>query len=200
MEFFAGAARASLAMKSAGYTGAKLDILYFKGPGTNYYDLLTDSGMASGAPRLEPCHVYKGFMLKPAKKSVSASLRVAIACILKISDESVCYFGLKCSSFSIVNRGTSKRTPCTPSGDECMKSVVESNTLAARTGCVSPQVEFGWSFLSCHARGQYYSYCFQQSRDQLGCWNSQPIRPWNGLGASEVYWAACRQGHPHDRQ
>ena len=50
IEFFAGRAQATLAMRAAGYKAAKLDYLYYKGSKKsrkNYYDLLTAGGFAS---------------------------------------------------------------------------------------------------------------------------------------------------------
>ena len=44
----------------------------------------------------------------------------------------VSHFGLKCSSFSPVNAGTSGRTPCTPYGNFHYTSVLEGNCLASR--------------------------------------------------------------------
>ena len=49
VEFFAGKARATACMRSAGLNAAKLDYIYFgngKGTGNNYYDILTDAGFA----------------------------------------------------------------------------------------------------------------------------------------------------------
>ena len=42
------------------------------------------------------------------------------------------HFGLKCSSFSTVNIGTSGRMPCTPYGNLDYQSVRDGNTLASR--------------------------------------------------------------------
>ena len=51
IEFYAGKARATLAMKQAGLKAARLDYMYFKqydlGGGNNYFDILTDAGFAS---------------------------------------------------------------------------------------------------------------------------------------------------------
>ena len=49
IEFFAGTARATQCMRSAGLNAAKFDYLYFadkKRSGNNYYDILTDAGFA----------------------------------------------------------------------------------------------------------------------------------------------------------
>lgn len=46
IEFFSGRARATLAQRAAGYVSARLDIEYFGGSRNNYYDILTDAGMA----------------------------------------------------------------------------------------------------------------------------------------------------------
>lgn len=42
------------------------------------------------------------------------------------------WFGIKCSSFTGVNRGTSKRSASNSTGDTAMPSVVESNGLLER--------------------------------------------------------------------
>ena len=44
----------------------------------------------------------------------------------------VAHFGLKCSTFSTMNCGTSGRTPCTPCGNWEFPSVLEGNLLASR--------------------------------------------------------------------
>lgn len=44
----------------------------------------------------------------------------------------LCHFGLKCSSFTCVNTGTSARSACTPLGNMAYKSVREANMLASR--------------------------------------------------------------------
>ena len=47
IEFFAGKARATLCMKSAGLRSARLDYMYHDGgDGNNYFNILSDSGMA----------------------------------------------------------------------------------------------------------------------------------------------------------
>lgn len=62
------------------------------------------------------------------------SLRVAISTIL-MGDHVhgwVCHFGLKCSSWTTMNCGTSGRSPCTALGNLLYKSVREGNLLASR--------------------------------------------------------------------
>ena len=60
--------------------------------------------------------------------------RLAISTILLGDHESgwVAHFGLKCSSFTTMNCGTSGRSPCTPCGNLGFTSVQEGNTLASR--------------------------------------------------------------------
>ena len=60
--------------------------------------------------------------------------RLAIATIL-LGDQAagwLCHFGLKCSSFTPVNAGTSGRSPCCAIGNIHYKSVLEGNCLASR--------------------------------------------------------------------
>lgn len=61
-------------------------------------------------------------------------LRLAIATILMgdCRDGWVCHFGLKCSSWTTMNCGTSGRTACTAIGNIFYKSVREGNLLASR--------------------------------------------------------------------
>ena len=54
VEFFAGHARATLAMRAAGFRCARLDLNYFPkgldcGYGSNYFDILSTSGFACKA-------------------------------------------------------------------------------------------------------------------------------------------------------
>ena len=61
-------------------------------------------------------------------------LRTAIATVLRGDSINgwLCHFGLKCSSFTCVNVGTSGRSACTPWGNLMYKSVQEANQLASR--------------------------------------------------------------------
>lgn len=45
------------------------------------------------------------------------------------------HFGLKCSSWTAVNSGTSGRTICTPIGNTLYESVVNGNCLAKQDPC-----------------------------------------------------------------
>ena len=52
-------------------------------------------------------------------------------------DELVAHFGLKCSSWTPVNCGTSSRSPCSSIGNLDYGSVKEANMLASRwLGCM----------------------------------------------------------------
>ena len=51
----------------------------------------------------------------------------------------VAHFGLKCSTFSTMNCGTSGRTPCTPCGNWEFPSVLEGNLLASR--CLGTELQ-----------------------------------------------------------
>ncbi len=60
--------------------------------------------------------------------------RLCIAAILKSrAGGCVILLGMKCSSWTVVNMGTSKRCPCCPAGDQTKLSVKQANTMAART-------------------------------------------------------------------
>ena len=62
----------------------------------------------------------------------SRLLRLGIHTILCCQSRFLATFALKCSSWCAVNRGTSKRTPCTSLGFEEYESVSTSNTMASR--------------------------------------------------------------------
>lgn len=110
IEFFAGRARATLSMKAAGYRCARLDVAYFPkqvdlGMNTNYFDILSTSGFATCI----------GVLLS----GKSGDLLVLL--------------GMKCSSWSRVNIGTSLRSICCPAGDLSKLNVTMANCMAART-------------------------------------------------------------------
>ena len=60
-------------------------------------------------------------------------LSLALVFILKArTSDFISWFGIKCSSFTGVNRGTSKRSASNSTGDSNMPSVRESNALLER--------------------------------------------------------------------
>ena len=63
-----------------------------------------------------------------------AVLRLALVFILKQkTSDCISWFAIKCSSFTGVNRGTSKRSACNSIGDPSVYSVGMSNALLERT-------------------------------------------------------------------
>ena len=63
-----------------------------------------------------------------------AVLRLALVFILKQkTSDCIAWFAIKCSSFTGVNRGTSKRSACNSIGDRSVYSVGMSNALLERT-------------------------------------------------------------------
>lgn len=107
VELFAGEAWVSRVMRAGGHPTASLDInIGAPLPNKqNAYDLLTDSG----------------FLL-------------ALVTVLNIKmDQSLVVIGLLCSSFVAINRGTNRRFPFAPLGDERMSGVQEGNCLTSRT-------------------------------------------------------------------
>ena len=61
--------------------------------------------------------------------------RLAILALLRcVAHDFACHFGIKCSSFSKVNRGTSRRSACDPIGFCEYHSVRIGNILLERTG------------------------------------------------------------------
>ena len=132
------------------YRTAKLDIEYMtaKPNEMNPMDLLSDAGM--GFLRQSKQYMFIRYLylvleiiLYPKWDYLDAlSLvgpqsshpRLAVSTVL-LGDHIngfVSHFGLKCSSFSPVNVGTSGRTPCTPYGNFHYTSVLEGNCLASR--------------------------------------------------------------------
>ena len=60
-------------------------------------------------------------------------IRLCIATMLRArAGECVILLGMKCSSWTVVNQGTSKRAPCCPAGDTTKVSVRMANCMAAR--------------------------------------------------------------------
>ena len=51
-----------------------------------------------------------------------------------VEDDVICWFGVKCSSSTTINMGTSRRSFLLPEGDESKPSVRDSNCLVARWG------------------------------------------------------------------
>lgn len=60
--------------------------------------------------------------------------RTAVATVLQADyiNGFVSHFGLKCSSFTAVNSGTSSRSPCCAFGNDEYQSVRDANQLASR--------------------------------------------------------------------
>ena len=59
-----------------------------------------------------------------------------------VQGKCVVWFGLLCSSFTLMNMGYSKRSYLVPLGNTAQRSVAESNTLASRTDLNCPQTLF----------------------------------------------------------
>lgn len=141
IEFYSGRARATLCMKAAGLRAARLDYMYFNGEGNNYYNILTDGGFA---------FLGKEILANPSKPNsatlfnmlyvhlawvhgLTCHIRLCIATMLRArAGECVILLGMKCSSWTVVNQGTSRRAPCCPSGDTTKASVKMANCMAAR--------------------------------------------------------------------
>ena len=123
------------------------------------------------------------------KTHTDCGLRVAIGCILKaVTGEHVCLFGMKCSSWSIVNRGTSMRSPCTPSGFDTYASVKCANTLASRTAVPNgfPPTSLFVGKKPCTPEGPYASSYFAASAVEPSSWSSPTNQPYNGFAVSGI--------------
>ena len=84
--------------------------------------------------------LFKGTVLLYGKTSkymftwLVLQLSFAIITILRgHPDGFLCHFGIKCSSWSTVNVGTSSRSFCTPVGNTLFRSVRTANTMASRS-------------------------------------------------------------------
>ena len=143
IEFYSGYARTSLCMKAAGLRTAKCDFKYHYGGGNNYYDILTPAGFASltqpfMSNRHQSLNILKHietFCLVYVQSHWFSPIvpRLCIALVLKgRTDEVLVLLGMKCSSFSIVNLGTSQRAICCPWGDWTKPSVKAANLMASR--------------------------------------------------------------------
>lgn len=99
---------------------------------SNFMDLTHASGFL-----LLTCHgTYCKIQLVNWRGQISpmADLRLATLFMLRgIPDDFGSHFGLKCSSFTKMNVGTSCRSAATPIGFEGYKSVVVGNTLLERS-------------------------------------------------------------------
>ena len=139
MEFFAGAGRATKSFSFGGYSTARLDIMYMKSRGgaQNPMDLTSDAGLANLNTMLVSCTfcVYVQPLFQQMRDwATKGKPRTAIATILRgnVKDGWVCHFGLKCSSWTQINSGTSNRSPCCAIGNLAFTSVLEANMLASR--------------------------------------------------------------------
>ena len=56
------------------------------------------------------------------------------ALLQTVEDDVIAHFGVKCSSSTAINTGTSRRSFLLPLGDVSKKSVVDSNCLVSRLG------------------------------------------------------------------
>ena len=64
-------------------------------------------------------------------------IRLACLCLLRCrADDFMVVIGIKCASFSKMNRGTSQRAECCSVGQAAHRSVAEANCLLERPGFV----------------------------------------------------------------
>ncbi|CAE7261921.1 unnamed protein product [Symbiodinium sp. CCMP2592] len=109
LEFFAGTALCTAHVRARGNPGCRFDIQYHEERAhlgnSDFMDMNSVSGFVLGIIYLLRCRA-SGF---------------------------VAWFGIKCSSWSSMNRGTSKRCPCSSVGDPTKPSVIEANMMLERT-------------------------------------------------------------------
>lgn len=107
LEFFAGHAACTAWVRLRGFRGCKFDLKYAdkaNGHSSNYMDINSHSGFV-----LAIIFLLKG---RPANF--------------------IAWFGIKCSSWTRINVGTSSRSACCSSGDTSQASVMDSNRMLER--------------------------------------------------------------------
>ena len=124
-------------------------------------------------------HVWRAYNLPPC-------LRLVILCILRgKQDDFACHFGIKCSSFSKMNVGTSMRSPHASMGYGAYPSVSNANTLLERTLCSSyPEIFIkmectnttllSWQDLLAHHPGDRPRRLLDA---RAACWFRSPVLP-----------------------
>ena len=130
LEFYAGKAACTAAMRRAGFTAARFDKLYFREGKSNYHDLLHPAGFV---PLSLKC------VFRALSRPVSRSPRLAIVYIMKgRRGHFLTWFGIKCSTWVAINSGTSRRSICASMGDTSIPSVAEGNKMLERTPKLNP--------------------------------------------------------------
>ena len=90
------------------------------------------------------------FNTKYISKTTSSmpQIRLAISTMLRARSGDCCILlGMKCSSWCVVNQGTSKRAPCCPLGNLLQPTVREANCMAARKLTYSLDCTHGYLIL-----------------------------------------------------
>ena len=67
---------------------------------------------------------------------------LAIVFILKLVPNALVHFGIKCSSFCAVNKGTSGRAPCASSGYLKHASVAMANLMLERSASLVCRIQY----------------------------------------------------------
>lgn len=135
IEFFAGKGELSRTQKLSGKSAVRLDLEYMDAnhKGRNVMNILTPEGMAF----LDYIIEISSFILHQSHLHCAhpnLQLRLAIRCILRGDPTGfLCHFGLKCSTWSTVNVGTSCRSERSSLGNCDHESVRSGNAMASRT-------------------------------------------------------------------
>ena len=154
IEFFAGKAEATRMMRKAGLVGLRLDLLYNEDVPSgkqNFMDICTAAGFAFlGSMSVVHAVVQRAACLEHACITAAVviprqwgclavfivvlpHLRLGIASILLCKeDKFLVHFGLKCSTWTAVNQGTSSRCCCAATGNTEYESVRQGNLMGAR--------------------------------------------------------------------
>lgn len=147
VEFFAGLGNLTTMMRASQYRSFRFDIEdHQQKPhrSSNFMDLTHASGFGFlGFPVLL-------FFCNPTfdRTHHFCQPRLAILALLRcIEQDFACHFGIKCSSFSKVNIGTSQRSACDAIGFTGYASVINGNILLERTD--SNQKSFFLKFPNC---------------------------------------------------
>ena len=147
-EFFAGVGRVTEFATACGYKAVRFDILDHEpsesdSHSSNFMDLNTASGFAYLGRNSNNVFLFDSvtkWMIFSVRQNapildLNIHLRLAALCLLRARlGNFAAHFAIKCSSFSIMNVGTSRRSPCASIGYDEYRSVFSSNRLLERWG------------------------------------------------------------------
>ena len=115
-----------------------------------------------------------------------AFVRSRLACfyILRcVPGDAICLFAIKCSSFSSMNLGTSKRSACNALGSDDVPSVRSSNQLLERLGFITVEESLLWAIYIYTVQiiileGQSFSCTSRLAWAWRGWWSNPGVQCW----------------------